>query len=414
MAVAYTRVRVSKERFQGSSWNVSLPSTCTHASRHSKLVPSSVGSRPEGRAVRAAVDGRCSGTHPSICSVHEHAQLRSPQRKSDMLGSDRKHDTPRVTSTRSRPTLDFGSDAPGISSFNPPRAGEDADQRRLLQQQRRREERQARAEAAFQSVIASESVPRLSSPYKRAVRSSLDIHPPQVQDPGPSSYSARERRSPVHFSPTRQAPGEVPRLPLLPQHGSAVAHTARSSPPTFRRRSGARPVAMPDRSSPSARRPSPVGRSAAIGAAGGVQEALNNAHMLRAPDEAVNAGPELQHRRKKRKNAKKVLTSAAEFLSEARYHDASEAYLSALKSNPEDERMSHGFSEACVAFKMQQPDRWSRWPFSDGSGNGKRVYTGQKPCRRSRHLAARTRPLPAPDPCLPRGFRRRCCRRCPH
>ena len=104
--------------------------------------------------------------------------------------------------------------------------------------------------------------------------------------------------------------------------------------------------------------------------------------MLRAPDDAMQAGLDARHRRKKRKNAKKILSSAAELLSEARYHDASETYLTALRVNPEDERMALGFSEACVAFKLQEPDRWSRWPFSDGSGRGQRVAgTGQKPCR---------------------------------
>lgn len=182
---------------------------------------------------------------------------------------------------------------------------------------------------------------------------SLDIHPPQVEDPVPVAQTARERRSPVHFSPGRQRPGELPRLPHLPQHGSAVAHahTSRSSPPTHR-----------------------TGRSSAA-EAGGVQEALNNALLLRAPDEAA----QVAHTRKKRKNARKVLSSASQLLSEARYHGASEAYLSYLKNNPEDERMSRGFSEACTAFKMQEPVRWSRWPFSDGNGKSQRVYTGQKP-----------------------------------
>lgn len=291
---------------------------------------------------------------------------------------------PVISQRGTHPPLDFAAEAPGIKGFGGEPQGRAEKSKDRRRQQQQREERRARAEAAFQAVLANDGL-RLSSPYKRAVRHSLDVHPSLLQKPGsPPLFKPRGRSSPPDL-PAKHS-NALPMLPQLDRNGGAVNQqlSSRSSPPTTRRREPHPPHAAGRRSRPIAGDDikeeitvASVAASAATGA-GGVQEALKYAYAPIGGPNSHGAGPaRIRHRRRKRK----IIANAAACLSEARYRDASQTYLSLLTDNPEDDRMKHGFQEATLEMKYQEPERWARWPFSDGSGKAARVRMGQIPGR---------------------------------
>ena len=100
--------------------------------------------------------------------------------------------------------------------------------------------------------------------------------------------------------------------------------------------------------------------------------------QMSPPAHSLVKGMEKPKRRMRKR--KVVLTQGAHLLNEAKYSDASKAYLTGLTRRPGDARMQAGFAVATDSFKFSAPERWAAWPFGGGETSEQRS-TGQKPGR---------------------------------
>jgi hypothetical protein len=196
------------------------------------------------------------------------------------------------------------------------------------------EARKARAEALLTRIEADRSPPR--SPYKRAVRGSLDLHPTNVSPQ--RARVAVSNRLIVEHPP--EPPAGLPR--------NAGRRSRDSLLPV--------PSSLPDEED-----------------AWLPQQTAPGAQL--APPAAKEG------RRRRRQRKRDDTHAAAALLTEHRFLTASEAYLKGLSRCPGDERLARGFAEATAAVKLMEPQRWSRWPWAPEGRDTEGLKAGSPPGR---------------------------------